>query len=180
MGIDDDHAFDVNSSQKHFWEFDNLTLLDPESNEIPACCDSGLDVPKIVIVHGKTNIPDWVKLYVSLGGCFLMSMQCFITHADSGYCLKHFPKIIMHKQLYISGPVREKWPKAVRAIESIAARPFSRYRILAAVRQDVVTAKCRANAAKKKNQMRNRWPVSTKGAGRICWPRERHEYSQVH
>ena len=69
----------------------------------------------------------------------------------------------MHKQLYISGPVREKWPKAVRAIESIAARPFSHYRILAEVRKDVVIAECRANAAKKKkNRMRNIWLVSTK------------------
>ena len=81
MGIDDDHAFDVNNGHNNFWEFDNLTRLDPESNEIPGWCDSGLDVPKIVIVHGETNIPDWVQLYVSLGGCFPMSMQCFTTHA---------------------------------------------------------------------------------------------------
>ena len=58
-------------------------------------------------------------------------------------------------------PVREKWPKAVRAIESIAARPFSHYRILAEVTKDVVIAKCRANAVKKKNRTRNIWLVST-------------------
>ena len=68
----------------------------------------------------------------------------------------------MHEQLYISGPVRAKWPKAVRVVESIAARPFSHYRILTEARQDVVIAKTRANAAKKKNLMRHIWLVSTK------------------
>ena len=92
-----------------------------------------------------------------------MSMQCFTTHAKFGYCLKHFPNISMHKQLYISGHVREKWPKAVRAIESIAAEPFSHYTILAEARKDAVIAKARTNAAKKKkNLMRNIWLVSTK------------------
>ena len=91
-----------------------------------------------------------------------MTTQCFTTHADFGYCLKHFPNIIMHKQIYISGPVREKYPKAARAIESIAARKLSHYRILAEVRKDAVIAKARANAAKKKNQTRNIWLVSTK------------------
>ena len=124
---------------------------------IPGWCDSGLDVPKIVIVHGETNIPDWVQLDVSLGGCFLMSMQCFTTHAEFGYCLKHFPNNSMHKQLFISGHVREKWPKAVRAIESITAEPFFHYGILTEARKDLVIAKARANAAKKKNQMRNIW-----------------------
>ena len=133
----------------------NLTRLDPESNEIPGWCNLGLDVPKIVIVHGETNIPHWVQLYVSLGGCFLMSMQCFAAHAEFGYCLNHFPKISMHKQLYISGHVREKWPKAVRAIESIAAGPFSHYRILAEPEKDAVIAKARDNAANNNNQMRN-------------------------
>ena len=99
---------------------------------------------------------------MSLGGCFLMSMQCCTTHAEVGYRLKHFPKISMHEQLYISGHVREKWPKPVRAIESIAAEPFSHYRILAEAKKDAVIAKTRANAAKKKNQMRNIWLVSTK------------------
>ena len=117
MGIDDDHAFD-DYGHNNFGEFNDLTRLDPESNDIPGWCNLGLDVPKIVIVHGETNTTDWVKLYVSLGGCFLMFMQCFTTHAEFGYCLKHFPKISMHKQLYISGPVREKWPKAVRVIEA--------------------------------------------------------------
>ena len=51
MGIDDDHAFDANNGHDMFWEFNNLTCLDPESNEIPGWCDSGLDVPRIVIVH---------------------------------------------------------------------------------------------------------------------------------
>ena len=161
MGIDDDLAFD-DYGHNNCWEFNNLTRFDPESNEIPGGCNLGLDVPKIVIVHGETNIPDWVQLYVSPGGCFLMSMQCFTTHAEFGYCLKHFPNISMHKQLYISGHSREKWPKAVRAVESIAAEPFSHYRILTEARKDVVIAKARANAAKKKNQMRNIWLVSTK------------------
>ena len=51
MGIDDSHAFDVNNGHNNFWEFYNLTRLDPESNEIPGWCDFGLDVHKIVIVH---------------------------------------------------------------------------------------------------------------------------------
>ena len=58
MGIDDDHAFDDDNGHTNSWEFNNLTRLDLESNEIPGWCNLGLDVPKIVIVHGETNIPD--------------------------------------------------------------------------------------------------------------------------
>ena len=96
MGIDDDHAFN-DYCHTIFWELDNLTRLDPESNELPGWCNLGLDVSKIVIVHGETNIPDWLQLYVSLGGCVLMSMQCFATHAEFGFCFKHFPNISKHR-----------------------------------------------------------------------------------
>ena len=33
MGIDDDHAFDVNNGHNMFWEFNNLTCLDRESDD---------------------------------------------------------------------------------------------------------------------------------------------------
>ena len=63
MSIEDGRAFD-DCGHNIFWEFNNLTRLDPESNGIPGWCNLGLDVPKIVIVHGETNISDWVQLYV--------------------------------------------------------------------------------------------------------------------
>ena len=98
-----------------------------------------------------------------------MSTQCFTTCGNAGLCLKHVPNISVNKTVYISGLLRDKSPKTVRAIETIARTPFSEWKILSEARKDQVMARARANATKK-NQTRNFWLVSKK---------EREDYAGI-
>ena len=83
----------------------------------------------------------------------------------------------MKKTIYISGCIRDKSPKIVRAIETIAKTPFSKWRILSEAKKDQVIAKARANATRARangrrpqHQTTNIWLVSTK---------EREDYAGI-
>ena len=107
-----------------------------------------------------------------------MSTQCFTTCGKAGFCLKHVPNISVKKTIYISGSLRAKSPKIVRAIETMATKtPFSKWKILAETRKDHVIALARAkvmraqaNGLKPKNQNTHLWLVST---------REREDYAGI-
>jgi hypothetical protein len=58
--------------------FNDFSPVDMESGDIPSFNNRlAVDVPKIVIIHDQKTIPYWLQMYVYLGGCFLMSTQCF-------------------------------------------------------------------------------------------------------
>ena len=52
--------------------FNDFSRLDMESEEIPGFTLLAMDVPKIVIIHDEKTVPDWLRIYISLGGCFLI------------------------------------------------------------------------------------------------------------
>ena len=169
-GSDADHAFDDdNLRSKNFWMFNDFSPVDMESGEIPGFNRLALYVPKIVIIHDEKTIPCWLKMYVYVGGCFLMSTQCFTTCGEAGFCVKHVPNIAVTKTLYTSGKFRDKSPKMAVAMETIVAKtPFSKWNILVETKKDHVIAKARANATRARangrkpaNQTTNLWPVTT-------------------
>ena len=74
----------------------------------------------------------------------------------------------MKKTIYISGFIRDKFPKIVTAIEAIATTPFSKYKILPEAKKDRVLATAQgraqamvANGKRPTNQTRNIWLVSS-------------------
>jgi hypothetical protein len=130
-----------------------------------------------VIIHDEKAIPPWLNIYIYLGGCFLMSTQFFTTCGKAGLCLKHVPKISVRKTIYISGCIRDKSPTKVRAIETIAQTPFSKWRILSEAKKDQVIAKARANATRARahgqkwqHHTMNIWLLSSK---------EREDYAGI-
>ena len=65
--------------------FNDFFRLDMESEEIPGFTRLAMDVLKIVIIHDEKAVPDWLRIYISLGGCFLISARCFTTCGTAGF-----------------------------------------------------------------------------------------------
>ena len=170
-GSDADHAFDDdnNVDSKNFWMFNKVSRVDMQSGQIPGFTELALDVPKIVIVHEIKSIPYWLQMYVYLGGCFLMSTQCFTTSGKDGFCLKHVPKVNKGKKfLYMSNKFRHKFSKMAVAIDTmIKHTPFTKWKILPETKKDMIidkirasTARALANGKKIPNPSRNLWLVT--------------------
>jgi hypothetical protein len=165
-----DQAFDDdNVSSENFWMFNKVSRVHMESGKIPGFTELALDVPKIVIIHDKKTIPWWLQMYVYLGGCFLMSTQCFTTGGKAGFCLKHVPKVnIGQKCLYMSDKFRHRFLKMAVAIDTMVTNtPFTKWKILPEAKKEIVLAQVRQSAAraqatgkKQLNQTRNLWLVT--------------------
>ena len=167
-GSDADHAFDDDNVYKNFWMF-NISRVDMDSGQLPGFTELALDVHKIVIVHDKKKIPCWLQMYVYLGGCFLMSTQCFTTGGKAGFCLKHVPKVNKGKKfLYMSQAFSQRFSKMAVAIDTMVRHtPFTRWKILPEVlrasRQNTLresTARALANGKKQPNEKRYLWLVT--------------------